>query len=66
MPCDAMLHFAMPRHAMACCVLPCSSTPCHAVLYHASRPHSRSLPCSTSDCANREDIYAMVRDGRKG
>ena len=66
MLCDAMLHYAMPHHAMTCYALPCSSTPCYAVLYHASRTLSGSLPCSTSDRANREDIYAMVRDGREG
>ena len=66
MLCDAMLHYAMPHHAMTCYALPCSSTPCYAVLYHASRTLSGSLPCSTSDCANREEIYAMVRDGREG
>ena len=66
MLCDAMLHYAMPRHAMTSYALPCSSTPCHAVLYHASRTLSRSLPCSTSDYTNSEDIYAMVRDGREG
>eukprot|EP00959_Pyramimonas_sp_CCMP1952_P163748 3423294-Pyramimonas_sp.AAC.1 len=61
-----MLHCAMPRHAMTCYALPCSSTPCHVVLYHASRTFSRSLPCSTSDCATREGIYAMISDGREG
>eukprot|EP00959_Pyramimonas_sp_CCMP1952_P033886 711077-Pyramimonas_sp.AAC.1 len=61
---DAMLRCTTPRHAVACYALPCSSTPCHAMLYHASRTLLRSLPCWTSDCANREDIYAMVRDGR--
>ena len=35
-------------------------------LYHALHTLSGSLPCSTSDCANREEIYAMVRDGREG
>eukprot|EP00959_Pyramimonas_sp_CCMP1952_P122721 2565317-Pyramimonas_sp.AAC.1 len=58
MLCDATLHFLMPRHAMACYGLPCSSTPCHAMLYHASHALSRSLPCSTSDCATSEDFYA--------
>ena len=66
MLCDAMLHYAMPRRAMTCYALPCSSTPCYAVLYHASRTLSGSLPCSTSDCTNKEEIYAMVRDGREG
>eukprot|EP00959_Pyramimonas_sp_CCMP1952_P165313 3455760-Pyramimonas_sp.AAC.1 len=46
--------------------LPCSSTPWYAVHYHASRILSGSLPCSTSDCANREEIYATVRYGRDG
>eukprot|EP00959_Pyramimonas_sp_CCMP1952_P266013 5561888-Pyramimonas_sp.AAC.1 len=46
--------------------LPCSSTPCYAVLYDTLRTLSGSLPCSTSDCANREEIHAMVRDGRRG
>ena len=66
MLCDAILHYAMPRHAMTYYALPCSSTPCYAVLYHASRTLSGSLPCSTFDGANREDIYAMVRDGGEG
>ena len=66
MLCDAMLHYAMQRHAMTCYALPCSSTPCHAVLYYASRTLSGSLPCSTSDCTNKEEIYVMVRDGREG
>ena len=65
-PCDAMLCVAMLCDAMLHYALPCSSTPCYAVLYHASRTLSGSLPCSTSDCANREEIYAMVRDGREG
>eukprot|EP00959_Pyramimonas_sp_CCMP1952_P111188 2325891-Pyramimonas_sp.AAC.1 len=62
---DDMVHCATPRHAMACDALSCSSTPCHAMLYYASRTLSRSLPCSTSDGANR-NICAMVRDGRQG
>ena len=66
MLCDTMLHYATQRHAMTCHSLPCSSTPCYAVLYHASRTLSGSLPFSTSNCANREEIYAMVRDGREG
>eukprot|EP00959_Pyramimonas_sp_CCMP1952_P009120 190051-Pyramimonas_sp.AAC.1 len=45
---------------------PYSSTPCYAVLYDASLTLSGSLPCSTSDCANRKDIYAMVRDRGRG
>eukprot|EP00959_Pyramimonas_sp_CCMP1952_P088204 1845333-Pyramimonas_sp.AAC.1 len=63
---DAILHYATPRHAMTYRALPSSSTPCYAVLYDASRTLSGSLPCSTSDCANREEIYAIVRDGREG
>eukprot|EP00959_Pyramimonas_sp_CCMP1952_P392264 8219806-Pyramimonas_sp.AAC.1 len=46
---------------MAYYALLCSSTPCYAVLYDASRTLSGSLPCSTSDCANREEIYVIVR-----
>ena len=65
MLCDAMLHYAMRRHAMTCYALQCSSTPCYDVLYHASRTLSGSLPCSTSDCANTEEIYAVVREGRE-
>ena len=66
MLCVAIIHYAAPRHAMTYYALPCSSTPCYAVLYHASRTLSGSLPFSTSNCANREEIYAMVRDGREG
>eukprot|EP00959_Pyramimonas_sp_CCMP1952_P459167 9477814-Pyramimonas_sp.AAC.1 len=66
MLCGVMLHCAMPRRAMACYALPCSSTPCYALIYHASRTLSQSSPCSTSYCANREDSYALVRDGREG
>ena len=64
--CGAILHYATPRHAMTYYALPCSSTPGYAVLYHAARTFSGSLPCSTSDCANIEEIYVMVRDGREG
>ena len=58
--------YAMSHHAMTGYALPWSSTPCYAVLYHAARTFSESLPCSTSDCANIEEIYVMVRDGREG
>eukprot|EP00959_Pyramimonas_sp_CCMP1952_P164328 3435292-Pyramimonas_sp.AAC.1 len=57
--CDAILHYAPPLHAMTYYALPCSCTPCYAVLYNASRTLSGSLPCSTSDCANRGEIYAI-------
>ena len=64
--CDASLHYATPRHAVTYYAQRCYSTPCYAVLYNASRTLSGSMPCSTSDCATREGIYAMVRDGREG
>eukprot|EP00959_Pyramimonas_sp_CCMP1952_P347667 7282328-Pyramimonas_sp.AAC.1 len=57
--CDAILHHATPRHVVIHYALRCSSTPCHAVFYNASLTLSGSLPWSTSDCANREGIYAM-------
>eukprot|EP00959_Pyramimonas_sp_CCMP1952_P400128 8383469-Pyramimonas_sp.AAC.1 len=44
----------------------CIPARCYAVLYDASRTLMGSLPCSTSDCANREDIYAMVRMRGRG
>ena len=64
--CGAILHYATPRHAMTYYALPCSSTPCYAVLYHAARTFSGSLPCSTSDCANIEEIYAMGKGWEGG
>eukprot|EP00959_Pyramimonas_sp_CCMP1952_P331145 6934446-Pyramimonas_sp.AAC.1 len=47
---------ASPRHAMSCYALIFDTLLCHVMLCHAA----------TSDCANREVIYAMVRDGREG
>eukprot|EP00959_Pyramimonas_sp_CCMP1952_P448059 9382339-Pyramimonas_sp.AAC.1 len=65
MLCDAILHYATPRHAVTYYALPCSSAPCYAVLDDASRTLSGSLPNSTTDWANREELYAMVLNGRE-
>eukprot|EP00959_Pyramimonas_sp_CCMP1952_P119795 2504808-Pyramimonas_sp.AAC.1 len=65
--CDAIPHYATPRRAVTYYALLRSSTPCRAVLYNnASRTLSGSLPCSKSDCASRDGIYAMVKDGKEG
>eukprot|EP00959_Pyramimonas_sp_CCMP1952_P033338 699508-Pyramimonas_sp.AAC.1 len=40
---------ASPHHAMSCCASMFGTKLCHVMLCHAA----------TSDCANRQEIYAM-------
>eukprot|EP00959_Pyramimonas_sp_CCMP1952_P229961 4807806-Pyramimonas_sp.AAC.1 len=64
MQCYVVFRCAMPCLQLQCWDMQWLTTQCHAM--DASPTHSGSPPCSTSDCANREVIYAMVRAGSKG
>ena len=72
LPSKELRRHATPCYAMLRRALPCSAVVFYAVLYailrHATPCSTMlgSLPCSTSDCTSKEEIYAMVRDGREG